>query len=64
MFRYKLHWADGKDAGEAAYAYHVNPGDEILTLEAGKPLRLRVLDLVEVPEENSPYHALLRVEAA
>jgi hypothetical protein len=64
MFRYRLHGADGEDAGEAAYAVTINPGDEILTMQEGKLQTLRVLDLVPVPEESSAYDGLLRVEAA
>jgi len=63
MFTYRLNWADGEDAGEAAYAHYVNPGDEILTMQEGKLRALRVLDLVPVPE-NSAYDGLLRVETA
>jgi hypothetical protein len=63
MFHYKLHAEDGSELGEAAYADWVNPGDEILTLEAGRPKRLRVLDFMEVLEEESPYDGMLRVEA-
>lgn len=64
MFRYRLQWPDGDDAGEASYARYVNRGDEILTLKAGKPYRLRVLKLVVLPEEESPYDGFLMVEPA
>jgi hypothetical protein len=36
VFRYKLHWPDGDDAGEAAYAVYIQPGDEILTTDEGR----------------------------
>jgi hypothetical protein len=29
MFRYKLHWADGSEAGDASYAINIKPGDLI-----------------------------------
>ena len=30
MYRYKLHYEDGSEAGDAAYADNVNPGDELM----------------------------------
>jgi len=48
MFRYKLHNQDGSEAGELM----LGPGRSV-----------RVLDLVPVDEEASPYVGLLRVEA-
>jgi hypothetical protein len=59
MFRYKMHYEDGNEAGDAAYADSVNPGDELM-LGPGK--FVRVLDVVPVDEEDSPYVGLLRVE--
>ena len=62
MFRYKLHYEDGSEAGDAAYADNVNPGDEIM-LGHGK--FVRVLELVPVDDvDGSPYVGLLKVEAA
>jgi hypothetical protein len=61
MFRYKLYWADGSEAGDAAYADYVNPGEEVL-IGAGQ--RLRVLELVPVEEEDSPFVGLLMVKPA
>jgi len=61
MFRYKLHWADGSEAGEASYAMNINAGDLIW---AGDGRKLHVLDVVPVEEEDSPYTGLLRGEAA
>jgi len=29
MFRYKIHWADGSEAGEASYAINITPGELI-----------------------------------
>ena len=61
MFTYQLHWADGSDAGEADYAVVVQEGEIVWALNGSK---LRVLDLVLVEDEESPYTGLLRVEAA
>lgn len=61
MFRYKLYYPDGSEAGDTAYMDNVNPGEVVLI---GRGLRLRVLDVVPVDEEDSPYTALLKVEAA
>jgi hypothetical protein len=61
MFRYKMHYEDGSEADDAAYADNVNPGDELM-LGPGK--FVRVLNLVPVEEEDSPYVGMLRVEAA
>jgi hypothetical protein len=41
------------------YAVHIKPGDVII---AEGTQRVRVLDLVIVEEEDSPYVGLLRVE--
>jgi hypothetical protein len=58
MFRYKLHYEDGSEAGDAAYADSVNPGDELML---GPGRFVRVLDVVPVDEEGSPYVGLLRL---
>jgi len=47
MFRYKIHWADGSEAGEAEYAVNINAG-ELIWLRGNR--RVRVLDLVPVSE--------------
>jgi hypothetical protein len=60
VFRYKLHYEDGSEAGDAAYADNVNPGDELM-LGPGK--FVRVLDVVTVDDEGSPCVGLLKVEA-
>jgi hypothetical protein len=62
MFRYKLHWADGFEAGDASYAINIEPGDLIWIPQLNR--QLRVLDLVPVDEEDAPYKRLLKVEAA
>lgn len=59
MFRYKLHYADGSEAGDCAYADWVNAGETVM-LGPGKTLR--VLSVVPI-EEESPYVGLLMVES-
>jgi hypothetical protein len=62
MFTYRLHLADGSDAGEATYSARIMPGEEILV---GNGRRFRVVDVVPFAEEDeSPFVGLLRVEAA
>jgi len=61
VFRYRLHFEDGSDAGEATYSVLVKPGEEILV---GNGRRFRVLDVVPFDEEESPFVGLLKVEAA
>jgi hypothetical protein len=62
MFRYRLHLADGSDAGEATYAVMIQPGEEVWV---GNGRRLHVLDVVLFEdEEDSPFVGLLQVEAA
>jgi hypothetical protein len=55
MFRYKLHWADGSEAGEAEYAITIKAG-ELIWIRGNR--QVRVLDLVPVEEEDSPYAGL------
>ena len=59
MFRYKIHWADGSEAGEAEYAINIKVGDLIWISQPNR--QLRVLDLVPV-DEGSPFSGLLSVE--
>ena len=59
MFRYRLHLQDGSDAGEATYAVMIRAGEEII---AGDNQHFRVLDLVPLDEEESPFIGLLQVE--
>jgi hypothetical protein len=61
MFTYRLHLADGSDAGEATYAVMIKPG-EFVHLGGGR--RYRVLDLVPIEDEESRYVGFLQVEAA
>lgn len=58
FYRYRLHEADGSDAGEAHYAFIVKPGE---TIRTGAGRKLRVLAVVPVMEEGSPYIGLLQV---
>ena len=60
---YRIHAEDGDDLGEAAYGFYVEPGDDILMTIGGRPRRMRVLSLVPVEEEGSPYEGLLMVNA-
>lgn len=53
--------ADGTDVGEAPYAVVIKP-DEIIHVAGGG--RMRVLDLVPVPEPDSPLTGFLKVEPA
>lgn len=59
MFRYKVYFEDGSDAGDAAYADNINPGEEILI---GVGQRLRVLDVVPIDEDWLRFVGLLKVE--
>ena len=61
FYRYRLHEADGSDAGEAHYAFLVKPGETIIT---GAGRKLRVLAVVPVEEEDSSFVGMLRVEPA
>lgn len=58
-FRYRLHWDDGGDAGEAEYVSRVKPG-ELIWIQSGE--KLRVLGVIDIDEGK--YEGLLRVEAA
>jgi hypothetical protein len=60
MFRYKMHHVDGSEAGDAAYADNVKPGDELML---GPGRFVRVLDVVSVDDEGAPYVGLLKVAA-
>ena len=61
MFTYRMHYADGTDAGQATYAITINPGEEILV---GNGRRFRVLAVVPIDDENSKVVGLLQVEAS
>jgi hypothetical protein len=55
VFRYKLHYEDGSEAGDAAYADNVSPGDALM-LGPGR--------FVPFEDVESAYVAMLRVAAA
>lgn len=60
MFRFKMHFEDGSEAGDAAYADAVNRGDELML---GPGRFVRVLEIVPIEDvEGSPYAGLLKVE--
>jgi len=62
MFRYRCHWADGDDLGEATYAVMIHAGDKI-HLSGGT--RFRALEVVSFDEEDdSPFVGMLRIEPA
>jgi hypothetical protein len=61
LYRYKLYEVDGSEAGEAHYAALIDAGETIWT---GDGRKLRVVDVVPVEEEDSPFVGLLRVEIA
>jgi hypothetical protein len=62
MFRFKMHFEDGSEAGDAAYADAVRLGDELML---GPNRWVRVLEVVPIEDvQGSPYTALLKVEAA
>jgi hypothetical protein len=61
-YTYRLHFADGSDAGEVRYAVLVKVGEEILV---GNGRRFRVLGVVPFEKEDGlPLVRLLQVEAA
>lgn len=59
MYHYRLFEVDGSKAGEAHYAVLVEADETIWT---GDGRKLRVVDVVPVEEEGSPFVGLLRVE--
>jgi hypothetical protein len=59
LFKYRLVWADHKDAGRAAYQAEIRPGDIILDYHGRW---LRVLSRTPISDLDSPYDALLQVE--
>jgi hypothetical protein len=60
MYHYRLFEVDGTGAGEAHYAVLIEPGETIWT---GDGRKLRVVSVVPVEEEGSPFVGLLRVES-
>jgi hypothetical protein len=52
FYRYKLHEADGSEAGEVHYAFLVKPGEIIIT---GAGRKLRVVDVVPALEDPEGF---------
>jgi hypothetical protein len=48
-FKYRLHWADGEDAGEAEYVERTKPG-ELIWLNGGQ--QVRVESVIETEDES------------
>jgi hypothetical protein len=59
VYRYSLVDASGADQGEAYYAILIESGDIIW---AGDRRKLRVVAVVPVEEEDSPFIGFLKVE--
>ena len=59
FYRYRLFEVDRSEASEAHYAVLIEAGEVIFT---GDGRKLRVVDVVPVEEEGSPFVGLLRVE--
>jgi hypothetical protein len=61
LFKYRLLWPDGRDAGRAAYAAGIGPGDIILSYRGQW---LRVLATRAAGHEDTVYDGVLEVEPA
>jgi len=61
LFKYRLLWPDGRDAGRAAYTGGIGPGDIILDYR-GQWLRVRATRFTG--DEDSVYDGVLEVEPA
>jgi len=61
LFKYRLLWPDGRDAGRAAYTGGIGPGDIILDYR-GQWLRVRATRFTG--DEDSVYAGVLEVEPA
>jgi hypothetical protein len=61
FYRYRLFNEDGSEAGEAHYAVLIQPGEDIWTGDGG---HLRVVDIVPVHEDDSPYVGFLNESRA
>jgi hypothetical protein len=59
VYRYSLVDGSGADQGEAYYAILIEPGDIIWAVDLRK---LRVVAVVPVGEEDSPFIGFLKVE--
>jgi hypothetical protein len=58
LYRYRLHYTDGSDAGTVHYAAMIQPGEIIFTGDGRKP---RVVDLVPVDDPDAAFVAFLKV---
>jgi len=58
VYRYRLFEADGNEQGEAYYAVIIEASDIIWADDRRK---LRVVDVVPIDEEESPFVGLLKV---
>jgi hypothetical protein len=61
LFKYRLLWPNGRDAGRAAYAAGIGPGDIILDYRGQW---LRVLASRATGQEDTVYDGVLEVEPA
>jgi hypothetical protein len=61
LFKYRLVWADNKDAGRAAYQAEISRGDIVLNYRGQW---LRVLATRPTDGEDTVYDAVLMVEPA
>jgi hypothetical protein len=61
LFKYRLLWRNGRDAGRAAYAAGVGPGDIILNYRGQW---LRVLAIRAADAGDTVYDGVLEVEPA
>ena len=59
LYRYRLFELDGAECSEAHYAVLIESGEIIWT---GDGRKLRVVDVVPVEEDDSPFVRFLRVE--
>jgi hypothetical protein len=55
----RLYDEDGSDAGEASYAAPIRPGNVIWTPDN---IEVRVLEMLPIEDEESPFAGALRVE--
>jgi hypothetical protein len=61
LFKYRLIWQNGRDAGRAAYGAGIGPGDIILNYRGQW---LRVLATRATGHEDTVYDGVLEVEPA
>lgn len=59
FYRYRVHDVDGTDRGESSFAVLLQPG-EMVPLGGGR--RMRIVAVIPVEEDDSPYVGLLQVE--